>query len=59
MRYKSEYIPKIQIHQQKYHSIIKGTMGRGYILSENSMGKDAGEVKRVKKYVHNPNHVID
>ena len=33
----------------KYHSIIKGTKGRKDRLSENPMGKDAGEIKRVKE----------
>ena len=34
---------------QKYHSRIKGTMGWGYLLSENLMGKDVGEIKGVKE----------
>ena len=34
---------------QKYHSRIKGTMDWGDLLSKNSMGKDAREIKGVKE----------
>ena len=34
---------------QKYHSKIKGIMGRGDLLLENPTRKDAGEIKGVKE----------